>query len=87
MLAGFPLRTKADTYGVPLLEDLDGDRDLELFLGAADGVLRVWDLPYRVPRKDATWPGLLGGSGLPGVPPPTGERAEPSSDGSRLSLY
>ncbi len=68
MLDGFPLRTKADTYGVPLLEDLDGDRDLELFLGAADGTLRVWDLPYRAPRKDATWPGLQGGSGLPGVP-------------------
>ena len=68
MLSGFPLRTRADTYGVPLLEDLDGDRDLELLLGAADGTLRVWDLPYRVPRKGATWPGLQGGSGLPGVP-------------------
>jgi len=68
MLDGFPLRTEADTYAVPLLEDLDGDRDLELFLGAADGVLRVWDLPYPVPRQEATWPGLLGGSGMPGVP-------------------
>ncbi|MEN8150073.1 MAG: C25 family cysteine peptidase [Planctomycetota bacterium] len=68
-LAGFPLVTKADTYGVPLLEDLDGDRDLELFLGAADGILRVWDLPYRKPKKAPTWPGLLGGSGMPGSPP------------------
>jgi len=45
-LPGFPLRTRADTYAVPLLEDLDDDGDRELFLGAADGTLRVWDLPY-----------------------------------------
>ncbi len=67
MLDGFPLSTHADTYTVPLLEDLDGDGDLELFVGAADGVLRVWDLPYRATRKHPTWPGLQGGSGLPGV--------------------
>jgi hypothetical protein len=67
-LDGFPLRTRADTYAAPLLEDLDGDGDLELFVGAADGVLRVWDLPYRASRKPATWAGLQGGSGLPGVP-------------------
>jgi hypothetical protein len=66
-LDGFPLQTHADTYGVPLLEDLDGDGDLELILGAADGVLRAWDLPYRTPRKRPTWPGLQGGSGMPGV--------------------
>jgi len=69
MLRGFPLRTKADTYGAPLLEDLDGDGDLELFLGAADGVLRVWDLPYRLKRKTVpTWRGLLNGAGMPGRP-------------------
>jgi len=69
-LDGFPLRTQADTYAAPLLEDLDGDGDLELFVGAADGVLRVWDLPYRASRKRPTWPGLQGGSGLPGTPGP-----------------
>jgi hypothetical protein len=69
VLPGFPLVTGADTYAVPLLEDLDGDRDLELLLGAADGVLRVWDLPYRKPKGNPTWPGLLGGSGMPGTPP------------------
>ena len=68
MLAGFPLRTKADIYGVPLLQDLDGDRDLELFLGAADGMLRVWDLPYRKPKRPPTWRGLLGGANMPGTP-------------------
>ncbi len=66
-LDGFPLRTRADTYGAPLLEDLDGDGDLELFLGGADGVLRVWDLPYKASRKAPTWAGLQGGSGMPGV--------------------
>jgi hypothetical protein len=70
VLDGFPLRTKADTYAAPLLEDLDGDGDLELFVGAADGVLRVWDLPYRASRKRPTWSGLQGGSGLPGTPGP-----------------
>ena len=70
MLDGFPLRTKADTYAAPLLEDLDSDGDLELFVGAADGVLRVWDLPYRASRKRPTWSGLQGGSGLPGTPGP-----------------
>jgi len=67
-LPGFPLRTKADTYGVPLLEDLDRDGDLELFLGAADGVLRVWDLPYRIRKRIPTWRGLQNGTGMPGTP-------------------
>jgi len=70
MLDGFPLGTHADTYAAPLVEDLDGDGDLELFVGAADGVLRVWDLPYRASRKRPTWAGLQGGSGLPGTPGP-----------------
>ena len=68
MLDGFPLRTDADTFGAPLLEDLDGDRDLELLLGAADGVLRVWDLPYRIGRRVPTWRGLQNGAGMPGLP-------------------
>jgi len=70
LLDGFPLPTHADTYAAPLVEDLDGDGDLELFVGAADGVLRVWDLPYRASRERPTWAGLQGGSGLPGTPGP-----------------
>jgi len=68
LLPGFPLHTGARAHTVPLLEDLDGDGDLELVLGAEDGMLRVWDLPYRKGPRPATWPGLQGGAGLPGTP-------------------
>jgi len=42
VLDGFPLRTKADTYAAPLLEDLDGDGDLDLLLTQCGGPAQLW---------------------------------------------
>lgn len=53
-LARFPLMTTAPVSAVPLVADLDRDGDVELCVGAEDGIFHVWDLEG--PVDGIRWP-------------------------------
>lgn len=76
----FPLMTTAGISAVPLAVDLDRDGDVELAVGADNGVFYVWDMPgsakgigWACAGHDPCHTGLLPDSELPIMPAPGNE--------------
>ena len=51
--AGWPFQTQSEVYSSPVPFDLDGDGDLEVILGARDGLLYAW---HHDGTRVAGWP-------------------------------
>ncbi len=53
---GFPRRIASYIYSSPMIDDLDGDGDIEIAVGGYDSRLHVWDLKAPYDPSKLPWP-------------------------------
>lgn len=63
MLGGFPLATSTRITMVPLVNDIDGDGDIEVAAMDSAGFIAVWDIETSTDNINLPWPMAGGGIG------------------------
>ena len=66
-LVGFPIRMDGHCRTTPIIDDVDGDHDVDIVYGAWDRLLHVWDMPADYNPGLVPWPTYQGNSERTGV--------------------